>query len=132
MPLTRPAGVGSAVRSLPMSELTPLDLVHPLLADDERVWAVYPGSRALVATNRRLFFVVHEHVDARDLSDFTQVRRERESLIVLSGQRGGPSIAIEVGPDDEAGLQALTVLGLLVACPERVPGDPPADPPVEG
>jgi hypothetical protein len=110
-----------------MPELTPLDLVHPLLADGESVWAVYPGSRTLVATNRRLFFVAHGHVNARDLSEFSQVRRERESLIVLSGQRGGPSIAIEVGSDDEAGLQALTVLGLLVAGPERVPADPPAE-----
>lgn len=102
-----------------------LDVVTPTLFPGETVWAVYTGSRALVATDRRLIFVSGGDLTAYDLADFDRVARSREDLVVLD-RTDAPPIAVPVAPDDEAGLQALTVVGLLVALRDRLEGEHPA------
>lgn len=102
-----------------------LDTVAPHLVTGEAVWAVYTGTRALVATNRRLFFIAGEQLSVYDLGEFDNVERPRDDLIVLD-RADGPPIALTVAPDDEAGLQALTVVGLLVALRERIEHERPA------
>lgn len=104
---------------------TLLDLVAPRLVPGETVWAVYAGGRALVATNRRLFFLSAGQLSTYDLAEFDHVERAREDLIVLD-RPDGPPIAMTVAPDDEAGLQALTVVGLLVALRDRIEHERPA------
>ncbi len=101
------------VASRSMSLPGPIDRVRALLEEGEAVWAVFPGRQALVATQRRLFVVGTGAVRAYDLAEF-ESRREAESVVVLHG-RSGAVVALEILPDDEAGLQALTIVGLLVA-----------------
>lgn len=92
-----------------------LEIVRPLLEEGESVWAVYPGRQSLVATDRRLFLVTDNRPIGYDLAQFAGVQRERDTLLVLTPAGDGPAIAVEVRPNDEAGLQAMTVIGLLVA-----------------
>lgn len=102
-----------------------LDIVAPHLVPGESVWAVYTGSRALVATNRRLFFASDGRLSTYDLGEFDEVARPREDLIVLD-RTAGPPIAVAVEPDDEDGLQALTVVGLLVALRHHLEDERPS------
>lgn len=102
--------------------------VAPLLAPGEDVWAVFPGRpRSLVATGRRLFLVADDDVREISLAELAQVRREQERLVVIEPWRGAP-IGVHVDPMDEEGLQALAVLGLLVASGNRGSEPPVAVP----
>ena len=93
-----------------------LRAVEGRLGPGEDVWAVYPSARrALVATRRHLFLLDADgRVEVHELGEYRGVRRARDTLVVVEG-RGGASIAVPVDPGDELGLQALTVIGLLLA-----------------
>lgn len=105
-------------------------MVAPLLAEGERVWAVFPArTRSLVVTPRRIFVVAPDHADEIPLEEVTDVSREGDTLIVVQLRHGQP-LAIDVDPADEHGLQALTVIGLLAACRGRIPAGLEPEPPV--
>lgn len=100
--------------------------VAPFLDPGEEVWAVYPAEhRSLVATAKRLFLVGPDRTIAYPLREFELMRRPRPSLVLLQ-RRGGGAMRIPLDPRDEHGIQALTVIGLLVASVARprsfVPG----------
>ncbi len=89
--------------------------VAPFLEPGEEVWAVYPAKRrALVATGTRLFLVGPDGTIAHPLRDFLLMRRPRPSLVLLQRRAGG-AMRIALDPRDEHGIQALTVIGLLIA-----------------
>ncbi|HEY5630320.1 MAG TPA: hypothetical protein VIR16_12505 [Candidatus Limnocylindrales bacterium] len=89
--------------------------VAPLLEPGEEVWAVYPAKpRSLVATATRLFLVSPVGTSALPLREFALMRRPRPSLVLLQRRAGG-AMRIALDPLDEHGIQALTVIGLLVA-----------------
>ncbi len=89
--------------------------VAPFLDPGEEVWAVYPAERrSLVATATRLFLVGPDGTVAHQLGEFELMRRPRPSLVLLQ-RRGGGAMRIPLDPRDEHGIQALTVIGLLVA-----------------
>lgn len=93
--------------------------VAHLLEDDEEVWAVYPAARnALVATGRRLFVIGREGVATHPLEEFVLLRRASPTLALLQRRAGG-TMAVRVDPRDEHGVQALTVIGLLIAMAAR-------------
>ncbi len=103
----------------------PLAAVAPLLEPGERVWAVYPsGPRPIVATARRVFLIGPSGVDAVPLAELSTVRRQDNDIVVVE-RAGRPLLAVPVDPADEYGLQALTVIGLLVAT-ARSGSDPDA------
>ncbi len=94
-------------------------LVAPLLEPGEEVWAVYAAKRrALIATERRLFLVGSDGLVAHHLREFRLMRRPRPSLVLLERRSGG-HLSIHLDPLDEHGIQALTVIGLLVASVDR-------------
>jgi hypothetical protein len=89
--------------------------VAPLLEPGEEVWAVYPSTRrSLVATGSRLFLVSPDGLTAHHLHEFELMRRPRPSIVLLQRRSGG-AMRIALDPADEHGIQALTVIGLLVA-----------------
>lgn len=97
------------------------------LEQDEEVWAVYPAARnALVATATRLFVVGRDGVVVHPLHDFVLLHRASPTLALLERRSGG-MMAVRVDPRDEHGVQALTVIGLLVAMAGR-PGRQLAEP----
>lgn len=101
--------------------------VAHLLDDDEEVWAVYPAARnAMVATARRLFVIGREGVAVHPLEEFVLLHRASPTLALLQRRTGG-TMAVRVDPRDEHGVQALTVIGLLIAMAARSanrPDDP--------
>lgn len=117
VPNQSPATGGPAPSRPAMPNFHPqlVALVAPLLEPGEEVWAVYPARRrSLVATGSRLFLVSPGATIAHPLADFVQMRRPRPSLVLLQLRAGG-SMRIALDPSDEHGIQALTVIGLLLA-----------------
>ncbi len=97
-------------------------IVNPLLDEGEAVWAVFENARrALVATPRRLFIVAGGRVDQIPLDEIADLRRAGESTVILERRHGAP-LDVDLDPEDEQGLQALTVIGLLAGCRRRLRG----------
>lgn len=103
--------------------------VSPLLEAGEEVWAVYASPRtSLVATATRLFIVGRDGTLAWPLDELAVLRRTRPSLVVLEW-RSGRALPVRVDPRDEHGIQALTVIGLLLAIAAKPSMQPGASPP---
>ena len=107
-------------------------LIAPQLGPAEEIWAVYPGRTSLIATSNRLFVVGRHQAVPHPLTEFEALDRPRTTMALLK-RWTGTTISIPIDPGDEHGLQALTVIGLLVALTGRArrPGlEGPAPPSV--
>jgi hypothetical protein len=109
------AGLAGVPQILPNIHPQLVASVVPFLEPGEEVWAVYPARRrSLVATGTRLFLVGPSGAMAHPLHEFELMRRPRPSLVLLHWRAGG-ALRIALNPLDEHGIQALRVIGLLVA-----------------
>ena len=93
----------------------------PELSEDEEVWGIVRSTTdVLIGTDRRLFRL---RPDGRDEWSYDRVRGVypvgSTGVYVLAVEDGSVAITIADGPDREASIQALTVLGLLVGLAHR-------------
>ena len=93
----------------------------PGLNPGEDVWAMLAlPSLTLLATDRRLLTRAGDRVEAWDYNDITQVGPAGiEGDVVISFHDGHRPLVVHA-KGDETAMQALTVLGLLVAQSRRI------------
>jgi hypothetical protein len=93
----------------------------PELQPGEDVWAMLAlPSLALLATDRRLLARAGDRVETWDYGDITQVGPAGiEGDVVISFHDGHRPLVVHA-KGDESAMQALTVLGLLVAQSRRM------------
>ena len=107
-----------------MAQRSSRSTVNPFLPElepEEDVWAMLAlPSLTLLATDRRLLTRAGDRVETWDYGDITQVGPAGiEGDVVISFDDGHRPLIVHA-KGDETAMQALTVLGLLVAQSRRV------------
>lgn len=107
-----------------MAEKTASPAASPLLPElqpGEAVWATLAlPTLTLLATDRRLLTRSGDHVEAWDYGAITQVGPAGVEGDVVIAFRGGHRPLVVHARGDETAMQALTVIGLLVAQSRRL------------